>query len=96
MKKILRELNPYSCRVCGLEQQDYPWGQGGDKPSYEICPCCGVEFGNDDATTTAVRRHREKWMRGGYEWNDPSRRPVGWKPEAQLGHLKETAWDPWA
>ncbi len=96
MKKILKKLNPKYCRVCGLEQLTYPWGADGTKPSFEICACCGVEFGNDDSTPTAVRRAREKWMTAKYVWADPTRKPHDWKPEAQLSCLKETQWDPWA
>lgn len=39
------ETNSFYCRVCGLYLGYQPWGEDGKTPSYEICPCCGVEFG---------------------------------------------------
>ena len=35
----------YVCRVCGAEQPEAPWGDDGETPTYDICNCCGVEFG---------------------------------------------------
>jgi hypothetical protein len=37
----------YCCRICGLKQDFKPWGEDGKTPAFEICSCCGVEFGND-------------------------------------------------
>lgn len=95
-KKLLKKIDPKLCRVCGMELSFMPWGFDGHKPSYQICPCCGVEFGNDDATPTAVRRAREKWMKNGYVWFDEAKKPHGWVPDHQLTRLKDTTWDPWA
>jgi hypothetical protein len=53
-------------------------------PSYEVCPCCGFEFGNDDNPGTAdpisFERYRQQWLSEGAPWFDPSIRPVGWSP----------------
>ena len=37
------------CRVCGLLSSDPPWGYDGVSPTFDFCPCCGVEFGYEDA-----------------------------------------------
>lgn len=95
-KRTIKPIHPMLCRVCGLEQKIYPWGPSGTKPSFEICACCGVEFGHDDATETGVRRAREKWMKAGYPWAEASRKPHGWIPDHQLARLEGTQWDPWA
>lgn len=84
------------CRVCGLEQKIPPWGAGGTKPSFSICPCCGTEFGVDDATRESVRRARDRWMKDGYGWIEEAKKPPGWQPELQLQKLQGTAFDPWA
>jgi hypothetical protein len=51
---------------------------------YHICPCCGTEFGNDDADCT-FDELRDRWIRAGAPWffGDP---PEGWSPQAQLLH----------
>ena len=37
------EVNNF-CPVCGYPLSDYnPWGDDGKTPTYDICPCCGVE-----------------------------------------------------
>lgn len=42
------EVNNF-CHVCGYPLGDYnPWGDDGKTPTYDICPCCGVEWGNED------------------------------------------------
>ena len=92
----MKKLDPKLCRVCGLEHTGFTWGFDGAKPSFEICACCGVEFGNDDSTHEGVRRAREKWMKSGYLWADPTRKPYGWQPDEQVARLEGTAWDPWA
>ncbi|WP_211263927.1 hypothetical protein [Streptosporangium amethystogenes] len=57
---------------------------GGRTPSFEICPCCGVEFGYEDATPQAVSAHRRDWLAAGATWSAPSREPPGWDLERQL------------
>lgn len=37
----------YHCHVCGCELDFLPWDGG--TPSYEIYPCCYMQFGYDDA-----------------------------------------------
>ncbi len=72
------------CRVCGLLQCDPPWGEDEKTPSYEICDCCGVEFGYEDSTPTGVIRARDKWEKSGFQWVNPSARPDGWEADVQL------------
>jgi hypothetical protein len=33
------------CRVCGYKSKDARWGEDGQSPLYDFCPCCGVEHG---------------------------------------------------
>lgn len=49
---------------------------------YHICPCCGTEFGNDDADLTHEQL-REMWLAGGAHWffGIP---PDGWNWFTQL------------
>lgn len=77
----------HRCRVCGLELPDPPWGIDGRSPTYEFCPCCGVEFGYGDATPVAARRTREAWLQRGAAWSEPSEWPCGWDLDEQLADV---------
>lgn len=43
------------CRICGYRLGFEPWGDDEKTPTYEICPCCGVEFGNEDCTIKSIK-----------------------------------------
>lgn len=75
------------CRVCGLRQDELPWGDDGQSPIYDFCPCCGVEFGYGDATPLARQRWRQQWISLGSPWAEPQRKPVGWDLDEQLRHI---------
>ncbi|NRQ38334.1 hypothetical protein HII36_41880 [Nonomuraea sp. NN258] len=76
------------CRVCGLEQASPPWGADGKTPTWEICACCGTEFGYQDATPKAVMRARTSWISRGYPWHEESARPAAWRLEDQIIHAQ--------
>ena len=54
----------YKCRVCGFRHSYMPWGPKGRTPTYDICDCCGAEFGYEDFTYESIRGHLERWKRG--------------------------------
>jgi hypothetical protein len=66
----------HTCPVCWFSSLPYP------ARDYHICPCCGTEFGNDDAELT-WEELRQRWILGGMHWffGEP---PRGWNPQAQL------------
>jgi hypothetical protein len=70
-----------TCPICAYPDMPYP------PADYNICPCCGTEFGNDDALLSH-NELRDQWLAGGAAWffGNP---PVGWNPYWQLltGHL---------
>lgn len=68
----------YICPVCGYNQLDEP-------PSdYNICDCCGTEFGYHDATLTHSEL-RKRWIAAGAKWHSPDfSPPTGWDPLKQL------------
>jgi hypothetical protein len=57
-------------------------------PSYEVCACCGFEFGNDDDPGTApgdsFEDYRRQWVASGAEWFDPTKQPKDWDLAKQL------------
>jgi len=76
-----------ACRVCGLEQPDYPWGESGAAPTYAICACCGVEFGYEDSTLLGIKKYRENWLRTNGNWWSPEERPPDWALAIQLENI---------
>lgn len=74
----------YTCPVCGYADLDEPPYNGDGCASFDICPCCGVEFGYDDYTSSHPLL-REKWIASGMLWWSTVRKPpVGWDPDVQL------------
>jgi hypothetical protein len=72
------------CRVCGLVQDEHPWGVDGRFPTYGIYDCCGVEFGYEDWTKESTLAYRAKWLASGGEWRDATSRPAAWDRDEQL------------
>lgn len=77
------------CRVCGLLQKDPPWGQDDKTPDFEICDCCGTEFGYEDATPAGVVRKRKAWLTDPGAWFRPEAKPAGWDTSEQLLQVPE-------
>lgn len=93
-----------ACGYPGLEASAYarlgppPWIHPGPppyerwygEPSYEVCPCCGFEAGNDDdswgGTVRALsfEEYLREWAAAGASWLDDSLRPKVWDLEGQL------------
>lgn len=82
---------PFVCPVCdhpGLTVKPYalwppppdrrlepPYEDALGRPSYEVCPRCGFEFGNDDnpgtAAPTSFSQYRAEWLDAGAPWFTP-------------------------
>ena len=80
----------YRCRVCGLLRDEPPWGKDGTTASFDICECCGVEFGYEDSTRESVLKYRAAWLASGAKWADPDEKPPGWSLDIQLQTIPET------
>jgi hypothetical protein len=78
------------CKVCGALQSEPPWGGDGKSPTYDYCPCCGVEFGYGDASPVAVQRWCEKWLANGAKWTEPQKMPENWNVQDQLNYVSPT------
>jgi hypothetical protein len=65
-----------------------PYEQYFGDPSYEVCACCGFEFGNDDNPGTSApasfEEYIREWIRLGCVWFDPTKKPPGWQLMDQL------------
>jgi len=53
----------HTCPVCGFSGlNEAPFGLN-NEPSYEICPCCGGEFGNDITNDPkSLAQLRKQWL----------------------------------
>lgn len=74
------ETKLHLCKVCGLDLgEDYfSWGVDGRTPTFDFCPCCGVEFGYQDATEKAIVNFRAQWISKGCTWDEPHLKPADW------------------
>jgi hypothetical protein len=90
------------CGYAGLAAPAYaklgppPWNHPGPPPyeqwyglpSYEVCACCGFEFGNDDNPGTAApssfEKYQREWIDKGCPWFRERNRPAGWQLADQL------------
>ncbi|MCO5057435.1 MAG: hypothetical protein M9905_06075 [Rhizobiaceae bacterium] len=77
------------CRVCGLEQAEPQYGKDGVSPTFDICPCCGVEFGYQDTIRDAVLKFRDEWLASGAKWAEPKKQPTNWDLPKQLSQVPE-------
>lgn len=81
------------CPVCGFPDVDAYDDHG--CATFEIWPCCGIEFGYDDAAAGHSARRarwielRARWIAGGKRWWSERERPPGWDADAQLAQIKE-------
>lgn len=75
------------CRICGYEHPEPPWGADGQCPTYECCPCCGVEAGNEDYCLASIYQFRQEWLAEGAPWFMPSYKPQPWDRQQQLENL---------
>ena len=72
------------CRVCGLAQSEPPWGEDDRVPIFDICDCCGTEFGYEDCTIDSVKAARARWLANRMPWFSPALRPADWDVDKQL------------
>jgi hypothetical protein len=77
------------CPVCGFSGLDEPAYDAHGGASFGICPCCGVEFGYDDATRSHAAL-RSMWVERGMKWWSRSTPPPpDWDPNVQLRALEK-------
>lgn len=67
---------------------DPPYSKYFGDASYDVCPCCGFEFGNDDepgtGKPTTFEEYLHDWIGAGCEWFLPEKRPENWDLGRQL------------
>lgn len=85
----------YICPVCGYVGFDEPPFDADGISTFDICPCCGLEFGNRDGVRSLdelPERHAEltaEWAANGMQWRHGwGGPPTNWDPIKQLENLK--------
>jgi hypothetical protein len=74
----------HRCPVCCYPDLDEPAYDELGCASFEICPCCGTEFGYDDSGASHEELRR-RWLARGAPWFSRSRLPPpGWSAVEQL------------
>jgi hypothetical protein len=57
-------------------------------PSYEVCGCCGYEYGYDDepgaGAGLSFEDYLKDWIAVGCRWLFPGQKPDGWDLDEQL------------
>ena len=79
----------FGCPVCGYDGlAQAPRGLDGAS-SNEVCPCCGFEFGFDDAVrASSYESYRKAWLERGAPWFSSARPPApGWDLKTQLARV---------
>jgi hypothetical protein len=73
------------CPVCGYDGLEEPPYDKNRNPSYEICDCCGYEFGFDDGSKGInFEKYRKQWIIKGAIWFNPDVKPKEWDLKKQL------------
>lgn len=65
------------CPICNYDGlYEPPYDEDGIG-SYEICLCCGLQFGYDDFPNKdeLIKLWRQKWIDGGRKWFSKCRKP---------------------
>lgn len=88
-EKAYSTPNTHECKVCGCYSENFPWGEDGKSPSYQICTCCGVQFGKEDSTLESIKEYRTEWISKGGVWFAKKERPDGWNIELQIENIPE-------
>lgn len=68
----------FCCRVCWYKNSTKPWWDDNKTPTFDICPCCWVEFWYEDNNFISVILYRNKWINAGCIWFDINLKPNNW------------------
>ena len=90
------------CGYPGLEEGHFVRIENGKKnysnpkgtPTFEICPCCGTEFGFSEydfktESKKSWEKIRKEWIDNGAEWFMIKMKPHHWDLNKQLLNLKK-------
>ena len=83
------EKEKYICPVCGYDGLEEPAYDETGEPSFEVCSCCGFEFGFDDFVEhKTFKQYRNEWIKNGAKWENEKEKPDFWDLHIQLKNIK--------
>jgi hypothetical protein len=78
----------YLCPVCGFEGLTEPPFDMNNDPSFEVCSCCGFEFGFDgENNPERFMEYRKHWISEGTPWFNAKLKPNDWDYKEQLKNV---------
>ena len=93
---ICNDKSERYCRVCGLDQGAEEVRTKTGRPTFNICDCCGVEFGYEDTTIDNVKDIRKHWIYNEKaKWFYLKAKPKNWSLCKQLKNIPEKYQDEW-
>lgn len=79
----------YTCPICGYNKLVEPPYDEYECPSYEICACCGFEYGfHDDFEGYTFEKYREEWLNNGAPFRRKKDEPIGWSMDMAKKQLE--------
>ena len=77
------------CPICGFDGlKEEPFSKK-NEPSFEICPCCGFEFGfNGENNVASFNAYRKQWISEGAGWFMKELEPKNWNYKKQLDQIR--------
>ncbi|MGL4874385.1 MAG: hypothetical protein ACRC30_07010 [Clostridium sp.] len=81
-------MKRYVCPICGYPNLDESPRNEKGMPSFDICDCCGIEFGYEDCTEESAIEYRKRWIDSGGEWFSKELKPSNWDIENQLKNIE--------
>jgi hypothetical protein len=82
---LLTKQYLHNCTCCGLYFDEYfPWGENGEYSTFDICDCCGIEFGYEDWCKESLFEYRTEWIKSGANWFTQKSKPDDWSLKDQL------------
>lgn len=67
------------CPICGFESNESYASAYDLRCSYDICECCGCEYGYDDNVA-----FYDNWVKGGCVWFNNKIKPNNWSLKVQI------------
>lgn len=78
------------CPVCGYDGlEEMPYDEEDCYPSWEICECCGFQYGFTDYDEgISFEEYRKQWVTEGANWRIRDLKPLSWDLGAQLKRIQ--------
>ncbi len=79
-------MKKFTCPICGYDSLDEPpYSENNQIPSWDICDCCGMEFGT--CSKVYFDEYRKKWILDGSKWFLEKSKPKNWNLINQLENI---------